>query len=342
VEIKFYTDDVRKMWDDYVYTHPQGTFFHLIGWKRVIENTFGYQPWYVYAEDHGAITGVLPLFAVKKPVFGVRLVSVPFGVYGGLCAHDAGVETLLLERAKQLTQEIGADCLELRHAVANGHELPVKSLYVTFQRTLYADEEENLQAIPRKQRRMVRQGAKHDLHTKMGDDEDLQGFYDVYAQSLHNLGTPAFPRRYFHALREEFGEQCRILSVWHHHTMVAAVMTFFFKDWVMPYYGGALKDYFRYAVNDFMYWELMCYASRSGFNVFDFGRSREDSGSYAFKKHWGFEPQPLPYQYYLPKGGSLPNLSPANPKFRVLIAAWKRLPFSVTKILGPQIIRYLP
>jgi len=213
VEIKFYTDDVRKMWDDYVYTHPQGTFFHLIGWKRVIETTFGYQPWYIYAEDHGTITGVLPLFAVKKPVFGVRLVSVPFGVYGGLCAQDANVEALLLEQAKQLTQEIGADCLELRHAVTNGHELPVKSLYVTFQRPLYADEEENLQAIPRKQRRMVRQGAKYDLQTKMGDNADLQGFYEVYAQSLHNLGTPAFPRRYFHALREEFGEQCQIAYV---------------------------------------------------------------------------------------------------------------------------------
>jgi len=342
MKIKLYTNDVRKMWDDYVYIHPHGTLFHLIGWKNVIEKSFGYKPWYFYIEDQGVIKGILPLFAVKKPLFGTNLVSVPFGVYGGFCATGAAAETMLIARAKQLAIEVEADSLEFRHVETNGHDFPTKNLYVTFHRELYADDEQNLQVIPRKQRRMIRQGMKHDLRAKMGGEEDLKGFYDIYAQSLRNLGTPAFPRHYFHTLLDEFGEQCRILSVWQGGTLVAAVMSFFFKDRVMPYYGGGLKEYFRYSINDFMYWELMRYASRRGFRVFDFGRSRQESGSYAFKKHWGFEPKPLPYQYYLPEGGDVPNLSPTNPKFHLLIALWKRLPLSVANVIGPLIIRYLP
>ena len=110
----------------------------------------------------------------------------------------------------------------------------------------------------------------------------------------------------------------------------------------MPYYGGALRSALEYSVNDFMYWELMCYAARSGYRVFDFGRSREGTGAYHFKRHWGFEPVPLPYQYVLADGGSMPNLSPSNPKMHMAVQAWKRLPLPLTKVVGPRLTKYLP
>jgi FemAB-related protein (PEP-CTERM system-associated) len=143
-------------------------------------------------------------------------------------------------------------------------------------------------------------------------------------------------------LRQEFAEDCKVLSVWHEGKAVAAVLTFFFKDSVMPYYGGALRDTFSYAVNDFMYWELMRYGCEHGYRCFDFGRSKQGTGAYDFKRHWGFEPQPLCYQYYLYRAKAIPNANPTNPKFQPFIDLWKRLPLSCTKVIGPMILRSIP
>jgi len=188
---------------------------------------------------------------------------------------------------------------------------------------------------------MIRQGQKAGLEARIGGIEFLSRFYDIYAHSVRNLGTPVFSRRLFENLLVEFGQSCRIFTIWREGKMMAGVMTFFFRDRVMPYYGGALKEAFCYAVNDFMYWELMQYAAQKGYKIFDFGRSKRGSGSYDFKRHWGFEPMPLAYQYHLVWQKSIPDLSPFNPKFSLAIKIWRHLPVSLTKLIGPLIAKQL-
>jgi FemAB-related protein (PEP-CTERM system-associated) len=212
---------------------------------------------------------------------------------------------------------------------------------VTFSRPISPSEEENLNAIPRKQRRMTRQGAKFGLRAEFGL-QHLDLFYDIYAQSVRVLGSPVFPRRLFTAIAEEFGKDCELLTVWKDTEPVSGVLTLFFEDQVLPYYGGARREALQYAVNDFMYWELLCHAAKAGYRVFDFGRSREGTGAYHFKRHWGFEPVPMPYQYVLLDGSRMPDLSPSNPKMRLAVAAWKRMPLPLTKLIGPRLTRYLP
>ncbi len=328
-------------WDAFVRAAADGTPFHLTAWKRAVEESFGHRAHYLMATRGWGIEGVLPLFEVQGLLGGRALISVPYGVYGGLCATSPAARSALLEAAEVLGRTLNAAYVELRHRQDQGLDLPTKSLYVTFSRPISADEEENARAIPRKQRRMTRQGAKHGLRAEIGQDH-LDGFYDIYARSVRQLGSPVFPRRLFRALLEAFDKDCQLLTVWHEGRMVAGVLTLFYEDQVLPYYGGALREAFPYAVNDFMYWELMCYAARCGSRVFDFGRSRVGTGSYEFKRHWGFEPVPLPYQYLLLRGGTLPNLSPSNPRFRLAVAIWKRLPLAVTNTLGPALTRYLP
>ena len=43
--------------------------------------------------------------------------------------------------------------------------------------------------------------------------------------------------------------------------------------------------------------------------MFDYGRSKVGTGSYSLKKNWGFEPQPLHYQYHLERASALPDVS---------------------------------
>ena len=328
-------------WDAFVRSTPGGSPFHLLAWKRAVESSFGHRPHYVMAVGEHGIEGVLPLFEVRGLLGGRGLISVPYGVYGGICARSAPARKILLDHASELARRVGAGYVELRHRAGQELELPTKSLYVTFSRPISGDDEENLMAIPRKQRRMTRQGEKFGLHGEFGM-QHLDAFYEVYAHSLHALGSPVFPRRLFTAIVQEFQKECELLTIWKDGRVLAGVLTLLYEDQALPYYGGALREAFPYAINDFMYWELMCHVAHAGYRVFDFGRSREGTGPYNFKRHWGFEPLPLPYQYVLLNGASIPNVSPANPKMRLAVEAWKRAPFPLTRLLGPALTRFLP
>ena len=333
------TDPIE--WDTFVRTSDEGSPFHLTAWKHAIEKTFGLRTHYLMAREQGRLEGILPLFEVRGFLGGRALISVPYAVYGGICAMSRGARQALVDAAAALGRKTGAAYVELRQRRDLGLGLPTKARYVTFSRAISKNEEENAQAIPRKQRRMTRQGAKHGLFSSISRNH-LDPVYDIYAQSLRNLGSPVFPRRLFHAVHEAFDKDCQVLVVRHDERIVAGVVTLFHEDQVLPYYGADLREAHLPGAADFMYWELMCYAARSGYRVFDFGRSREGTGPYHFKRHWGFEPVTLPYQYIVLRGRALPDLSPSNPRFRLAAAFWKRLPLGVTNRLGPPLTRYLP
>lgn len=329
-------------WDAFVRNAAGASPFHLIAWKRAVETTFGHRAHYLMAVRGGGVEGVLPLFEVRGLLGGRGLISVPYGVYGGICAGSEPARDMLLAAARDLSGRLGAGYVELRHREAQAIPgLPTKSLYVTFSRPLAETDEENLNAIPRKQRRMTRQGVKHGLRAELGL-RHLDGFWKIYAHSVHSLGSPVFPRRLFHAISQEFGKECELLTVWKDQQMLAGVLFLLYEGQVLPYYGGALREALPYAVNDFMYWELMCHAARAGCRTFDFGRSREGTGAYDFKRHWGFEPVPLPYQYALREGSPMPDVSPSNEKLAWAVRTWKRLPLPLTRLIGPRLTKYLP
>ena len=118
-------------------------------------------------------------------------------------------------------------------------------------------------------------------------------------------------------------------------------MSFRYGNEILPYYGGGGDLARNLKGNDFMYWAVMEKACQDGVKIFDYGRSSVDSGAYRFKKHWGFEPTPLAYQYHLVQKSEMPNLNPSNPKYEALINLWTRLPLSIAGMLGPPIARRL-
>ena len=85
----------------------------------------------------------------------------------------------------------------------------------------------------------------------------------------------------------------------------------------------------------------MRHSCERGLRLFDYGRSKQGTGSYSFKKNWGFEPEPLFYEYHLVRDSQMPEVNPANPKYRLFINAWKRLPVGVSRMLGPWLARGL-
>jgi len=328
------------LWDAFVMACPQATFFHRSAWQQVMREVFRHDTHYLFAHEGGRVTGVLPLAHMKSMLFGNALTSLPFAVYGGVAAEDEATATALEAEAQRLAQQLGVDHLELRQLQRQHEGWPRQELYVTFRKEILAEEEANMLAIPRKQRAMVRKGTKNGLKSEI--DPGVDRFFQLYADNVHRHGTPALSRRYFEALRRHFGSDCEVLTVTGAEgQLLSSVLSFYFRDEVLPYYAGddwAARDL---AANDFKYWELMRRSCARGLKTFDYGRSKVGTGPYSFKKNWGFEPTPLHYEYRLYKRDAVPQNNPANKKYKLMIETWRRLPLGFANWLGPFVVRSL-
>jgi FemAB-related protein (PEP-CTERM system-associated) len=327
-------------WDAFVHACPEATFFHRAGWQRIMEQVFGHRTYFLYAERDGAIVGVLPLAQVKTLLFGHALVSLPFTVYAGVASQDEAAAAALEAEAERIARELGAEHLELRQMTRKHEGWPAQDLYVTFRKAILPEEEANMLAIPRKQRAMVRKGIKNGLVAQFDDHVDR--FFALFSDNVHRHGTPALSKRYFEALRSTFGNDCSVMTVTTPEGKpLSSVLSFYFRDEILPYYAGDDEAARDLAANDFKYWELMRHACAKGLKIFDYGRSKVGTGPYAFKKNWGFEPQPLSYEFRLFKRDSIPQNNPNNPKYKLMIATWRRLPLPVANWLGPFVVRGL-
>ena len=327
-------------WDAFVLACPEATFFHRAGWQKVLGDVYRHATWFLYAEDQGRIVGVLPLAQVKSLLFGHSLVGLPFTVYGGVAANDPQAVSALEAEAQRIAKQLGAAHLELRNVKRRHQDWPLQDLYVTFRKEILPLEQANMLAIPRKQRAMVRKGIKNNLRSEI--DPGVDRFFAMFADNVHRHGTPAMPKRWFQALRDVFGDSCEVLTVvTEAGRPVSSVLSFYFRDEVLPYYAGDDEAARDLAANDFKYWELMRRACARGLKVFDYGRSKQGTGPYAFKMNWGFEPTPLAYEYCLYKRDSVPQNNPNNAKYKLLIATWRRMPVGLANWLGPLVVRNL-
>jgi FemAB-related protein (PEP-CTERM system-associated) len=340
LRVKVLGDDGFQAWDAYVEGCDQSTFFHRAGWKRVLERAFGHKTHFLYAEQGDCIVGILPLAEVKSTLFGHSLSSLPFCVYGGIVADTGEAALALRDAACALAEELRVGALELRNPRASDAGWPVKELYYTFRKAIEPEDDANLMAIPNRQRAMIRKGIREGLASEW--DDGVERLYRVYSESVRNLGTPVFSARYMDILREVFADDCSVLMITHQGEDVAGVMNFYFREEVLPYYGGSVaRARSIKGVNHFMYWELMRRSREQGYRLFDFGRSKAGTGPYSFKKNFGFEPQPLPYEYHLVKSAAVPDVNPMNPKYQLMVNTWKKLPLPVANLLGPFLARSL-
>lgn len=327
-------------WDEFVMACPEATFFHRAGWKTVLEQAFSHRTYFFYAECEGKIVGVLPLAEIKSLLFGHSLCSLPFCVYGGIAASSDTARLALDQAAQVLARSLNVEHLEYRSFEASHPNWAHKDLYVTFRKELFVNDEQNMLAIPRKQRAMVRKGIKAELRSEI--DAGVERFFVIYADSVHRHGTPTLPKRYFDLLKKTFANNCEVLTiVAPNGRPVSSVLTFYFRNEILPYYAGdhlAARDL---AANDFKYWDLMQRAVVRGCNLFDYGRSKIGTGPYHFKKNWGFEPTPLNYEYQLHRATKVPDMNPLNPKYRLFIKAWQTMPLALANQIGPHIVKYL-
>lgn len=329
-------------WDAYVQRSPSASAYHPWVWRTIIEQTYGHPTHYLAARSGEGIQGVLPLVEMKSIFFGHFLVSLPFVNYGGLLADTNDARDLLLTRAAELARNLGVQHAELRQGAALETGWQATSAKVAMIMRLPQKESELWDALSSRLRNKVRNARKHGLECRWSGSEELPGFYSVFAANMRNLGTPVYPRSWFENVCRGLGDSCRILTLWKGRDPVAATIFTSFRDSAeLPWIASIPESRGEYSTI-LLYWTAMEWAIQHGFRSLDLGRCSPGSGTHRFKQQWKPEEVPLHWYYWLAPGVPLPHLRPDNPKYRLAIRMWQRLPLFVANRLGPRIVRSIP
>ena len=329
-------------WDRYVSDHPDATADHLWGWRRVFADVFGHGSVYLAARRGGTVTGVLPLVLFQSRVFGRSITSVPFLNYGGILADDPATAVALLDQATAETRAFGASHLELRHQRQLFQDLPCRQHKLALTRPLPATVDELWADTDRKVRNQVRKAQKAGLVAVSGGPELVASFYEVFARNMRDLGTPVYSQRLFETTLAVFGDRARVFVVRQGSRTLAGAVAIGLRETILVPWASSLRAFRHLCPNMLLYWTMMEQGTASGMRRFDFGRSSPGSGTHQFKLQWGAHATPMAWEYVILAGQDVPDQGPSNPKFRLAIGAWKRLPLAVANRLGPWIARQLP
>lgn len=333
----------RLRWSRFLEHADGATLFHQPDWCDAVERVFSHTPRHLIAERRGQTVGVLPLMEIHSLLAGTLLVSVPYGTYGGVVASDADVGDALAERAASETRRLNARCLELRSRYASVDAFTTDRRYAGFTRDLPATRAELETFLPRKARAAARQARGREGLTIRHDRGLLPVVWRLYARSMRRLGSVNYPYQFFEELAGRFGDDAWITAVLRDGRMVAGLLSFVYRDTVLPYFLGVDERVRCTGATNLIYLAVMERAVEQGLRRFDFGRTRKGNrGAFEFKTHQGFEPRELGYQRYVPPGRTAPDLTPANPRFAAARRVWRHLPLPLTRSLGAWISSSLP
>jgi len=344
MDINLLKEADKERWNNYVMRSNISTCYHLTGWKDVIETSFGHKTYYLLAEDRAhQVKGVLPLVHLKSILFGNFMVSLPYFNYGGVFADDDEIDRQLLKKAANLAVGEHADHIEFRHTRQIGDGLQVKTTKVCMRLALPDDPDELWKSFSSKLRSQVRKPSKEGLYTRIGKEEELDGFYDVFAANMRDLGTPVYSKKFFRTILMVFPGSSWICTVYSKDGKpVASGFLVGFKERLEIPWASSLRSFNHLSPNMLLYWNALKFACEMGYSFFDFGRSTPGEGTYRFKEQWGAKPVQLYWYYWLRNGGPAPELNPKNPKYQIAIKIWQRIPVGLTRLIGPAIVKNLP
>lgn len=332
-------------WDEFVARAEGSSFCHLAGWRDILSDTLGAECRYWVATDrNGEWQGVLPLARVKSWMFGHYLVSVPFLNCGGPLGVPAARERLAQEAVAEARRS-QVDLLELRTRSAatgggGGHELATSSRKITVLRELPGSTDELSKSFPSKLRSQIRRPVKEGLFTRFGSDQ-RESFYEVFARTMRDLGTPVLPRAWFERIAVTLPDLVVFGVVYRGDEPLAGGCGFVWRDEFEMTWAAALHEHRALAANMLLYWAFMEQMIARGVRQFDFGRCTPGGGTHHFKRQWGGTDVPLPWQQYAP-GGVKATPSPDDPAFSWGPRLWRRLPLPIANRLGPHLVRLLP
>lgn len=328
--------------DEFILKHPEGKICHLYSWTDAVVRAARLNGYYLVARDSGNICGVLPLVQVKSRLFGNFMVSQGLSDYGGPLVTSDAARDLLIDYVTEQALRSNCSSIEFRNITSLPYNFELRAGKMCMYLPLESDFDKLWKSFKPKVRNQVRKGEKSKLIVVDGHIELLDRFYPIYSRRMHQLGTPAYSQGLMVNLLQALPENSRIFLVSLDDIPVGGALTFCFKGFVEIPFASTLTMYNPLCPNNLLYWYIIKHYCIAGAECFDFGRCTEGSSTYDFKRQWNTEPVKLNYQYWVRPGHTFNINSPENPKYRRKIELWKKLPFWLTRLIGPSISRNLP
>lgn len=337
-----YKEEFRNQWEEFV--RQYGTVFHSIAWKEILEETFGYKTHYVMVyDDDGLIKAVMPLAICRNLLFKKVGMALPFVNYLDVCYSSEDARDFIVEQMYPMLSTMGLDFIELRFKNQTIEQVNCNfsSGNYTFMLPLEGGEEKIMELSSSNNRNHTRKTYKNEWFKSSLDWDRLEDFYQVYSHTMKRLGSPCPSIVLFNKLKEKLADDFTLLTVSDADTdrLIGGMTLFTWGDTVYYQWGGALEEYNKKYVNNFMYWEAVKFASERGYKFLDLGRSPEDSGTYKFKSHFGAEPQQLTYCRISKKPSGIKQVEKNDVKWAIEI--WKRAPKVLTDKVGEILIKYV-
>lgn len=335
-------DSHEKIWNDFVNQHPESSAYHQYAFRHIIKNSFGHNPLYLAAKNtDGMLVGVLPAIHIKSRIFGNYIVAMPYFNYGSALATDSITESQLIKALNEKAAALTVSHVEYRD-VFKRTGLQFKAEKASLILQLPSQIDDLWKNIGSKVRSQIKKADNFQLTFATGKLELLDDFYKVFAKNMRDLGTPVYGKSFFANLLSDDTLNTCIAIAYHKGNAVACGFLLGYRDTMEIPWASTLREANAFNANMFMYWHVLEYAIKKKFQFFDFGRSSIDAGTFKFKQQWGAQPHQLYWHYWLPNDGKLPALNPSNPKYRLSIAVWQRMPVWLTTLLGPHIVKNLP
>ena len=338
--------DVRR-WTDFVATHPEANLYHTLVWRDVVREVFGHQPIYLFCERGGEVSGVLPMFLIKFPLVGSKLISMPYDIGSGCAlAVDEGSERALTERAVALAKEFHVNYLELRCADRR-HVVESLGLHrsepVLISEMQLDGEAQVWSRMEKDHRKAIRKAENRGVEVREAESlEDFCEFYRVYLRVFRAFGTPPYGANYFPTLWQHLHASgaVRLLLAHVEQRCVGGLLLFCSGRNLVSKFAACLPEAVPLRAYVALYWRAIQLGLKSGYRRLSWGTSSRDQvGLIEFKERWGAQTRPAMI-YTLPVKGRVPSIEKYYDSEGLARRLWRLLPLSTTRLGGAVLNRW--
>jgi len=329
------TDDIKP--------EDVSNFYHSTNWIKAIEESYKIKPFIIGLVDNKKLINVIPFFLIKSNFFGSKLVSLPYGDYGGFLFSNLKVDWIL-KKLDDIAKENDVDYVEIREPnIKFGKNLKsfeAKFQYHTFVLNLDQPIGDIWKSFDKKVRNSIRKAEKNHVKIVKGNKKDLEEFYRLYLNTMKKLGSPPHSFEFFDNVFKFCSKNVKLFFAEHDNKKIAASIFFLYKKKIYYWKNVSNEEYLYLRPNDLILYRMIEWGHRRDYESLDFGRARMHTGGFLFKKRWGGKMKELNYHYKLFKDIEIPD--PEKEKYKFLGRFWKSLPIFLIKRLGPMVRKNFP
>jgi serine/alanine adding enzyme len=300
--IEIVSNPDKKIWENFVYNHPQGNIFQTPEMVEVYNNTKNYVPLTLAAIDSQTDEMTAVVTAALIHEFGGLL--KPFTsraiILGGPLYQDnlQGLESVrLLMEQYDIIAGRSALYTEIRN-LSDTTNLPLPHDYtyeehLNFLIDLSVGKEKLWKNLSQSRRHGITKSKKMGITIKeITSGKELEKFYfiikDTYKKAHHPLSDKSlFDSAYTHLVSKNLG---KIFFAYHENISIAASLLLVYKQQVYAWYRGSLQEYSKFFPNDSLVWHSLEWSSKNNYTIFDFmgaGKPDQKSGIRDFKRQFG-------------------------------------------------------